>query len=188
MSLLAGNEYIVRAIRPDDWERVKELRLDALRDPVAHLAFLETYENAAAKPDSFWQDRAVTSGEGSTTALQFIAEAPDGTWAGSVTVLIEEAGTKDWAGFPVERRQGHVVGVYVRPEHRGNGLIEALFEAGVAWAWKQAAERVRLFVHEDNARAQAAYRKIGFVPSGLVVSFSKDEAEQEREFVLVRPA
>ncbi|AGF64384.1 acetyltransferase [Streptomyces hygroscopicus subsp. jinggangensis TL01] len=166
---------------------MKELRLDSLRDPVAHLAFLETYENAAAKPDSFWQDRAVTSGEGSTTARQFIAETADGTWAGSVTVLLEEAGSKDWAGFPVDRRQGHVVGVFVRPEHRGNGLIEALFQAGVSWAWERAAERVRLFVHEDNARAQAAYRKIGFAPSGLVVAFSKDEAEQELEFVLERP-
>ncbi len=183
-----GHDYLVRAIRPDDWERVKQLRLDALRDPVAHLAFLETYENAAAQPDSFWQDRAVRSGEGSTTGRQFIAEAPDGTWAGSVTVLMEEPGTKDWAGAPVERRQGHAAGVFVRPEHRGNGLIEALFEAAVAWAWEQKAERVRLYVHEKNARAQAAYRKIGFVPSGDVVSFSKDEAETEWEFVLERSA
>ncbi|MEV5171848.1 GNAT family N-acetyltransferase [Streptomyces flaveolus] len=188
MSFLARNEYVVRAIRPDDWERVKELRLDALRDPVAHLAFLETYENAAAKPDSFWQDRAVTSGEGSLTARQFVVEASDGTWAGSVTVLVEEAGSKDWAGLPVELRQGHVVGVFVRPEHRGNGLIEALFEAGVAWAWERGAERVRLFVHEDNARAQAAYRRMGFVPSGLVVSFSKDDAQKELEFVVERSA
>ncbi|GGY74942.1 N-acetyltransferase [Streptomyces olivaceoviridis] len=187
MSSFVRNEYVVRAIRPDDWERVKELRLDSLRDPVAHLAFLETYENAVAKPDSFWQDRAVTSGEGSTTARQFIAETADGSWAGSVTVLLEEAGSKDWAGFAVERRQGHVVGVFVRPEHRGNGLIESLFQAGVSWAWERAAERVRLFVHEDNARAQGAYRKMGFAPSGLVVSFSKDEAEQELEFVLERP-
>ncbi|WP_225824706.1 GNAT family N-acetyltransferase [Streptomyces naphthomycinicus] len=188
MTLLTRNDYVVRAIRPDEWERVKQLRLDALRDPVAHLAFLEVYEEAAARPDVFWQDRAVGSGEGSTTALQFVAEAPDGTWAGSVTVLMEEAGTEDWAGSPVERRQGHVVGVFVRPEHRGNGLIEALFEAGVAWAWERAAERVRLFVHKDNARARAAYRKVGFEPSGVVVTFSKSEAETELELVLERPA
>ncbi|MFJ4951589.1 GNAT family N-acetyltransferase [Streptomyces sp. NPDC088760] len=188
MTVPTRNDYVVRAIRPDDWEKVKQLRLDALRDPIAHLAFLETYEDAAARPDSFWQDRAVGSGEGSTTSLQFIAEAPDGTWAGSVTVLMEEAGTKDWAGYPVDRRQGHMVGVFVRPEHRGNGLVEALFEAGVAWAWEQQAERVRLFVHEENARAQAAYRKLGFGPSGRIVSFTKDEAENELEFVLEPPA
>ncbi|MFI0232397.1 GNAT family N-acetyltransferase [Streptomyces sp. NPDC017086] len=188
MTAVTENGYAVRAIRPEDWERVKQLRLDALRDPIAHLAFLETYENAAGNPDSFWQDRATGSGEGSTTAHQFIAEAPDGTWAGSVTVLLEEAGTRDWAGNAVERRQGHAVGVFVRPEHRGNGLIDALFATGVAWAWEQDATCVRLFVHEENTRAQTAYRRLGFAPSGLVVSFSKDETANELEFVLERPA
>jgi GNAT superfamily N-acetyltransferase len=188
MTLVSGNDYVIRAIRPDDWERVKQLRLDALRDPIAHLAFLETYENAASKPDSFWQDRAVGSGADSTTAHQFVAEAADGTWAGSLTVLLEEPGTQDWAGNPVERRQGHAAGVFVRPEHRGNGLIEALFAAGLDWAWQQKAERVRLFVHKDNTRAQTAYRRIGFAPSGVVVPFSKDETTTELEFVLERPS
>ncbi|WP_079173092.1 GNAT family N-acetyltransferase [Streptomyces monashensis] len=185
---MSGNhDYVIRAIRPDDWPLVKRLRLDALRDPMAGLAFLETYEEAVARADAFWQDRAEGSGEGSAAARQFVAEAPDGVWAGSVTVLIEEAGTKDWAGMPVERRQGHVVGVYVRPEHRGNGLIKALLDAGAAWAWERGAERVRLLVHEKNARAQGAYRKAGFVPSGVTVPLGKDEEQDELEFVLGRP-
>ncbi|WP_174673888.1 GNAT family N-acetyltransferase [Streptomyces pluripotens] len=183
-----AGEYAVRTIRPDEWARVKQLRLDALRDPVAHLAFLESYEEAAARPDSFWQERVAGAGEGATGARQFVAEAVDGTWAASVVVLIEEAGTKDWAGLPVERRQGHVVGVFVRSGHRGSGLIEALFDAGVSWAWERGAERVRLLVHEDNARARAAYRKAGFVPSGVRVPFVRDEAQNELEFVLDRPA
>ncbi|MEU0008564.1 GNAT family N-acetyltransferase [Streptomyces sp. NPDC006314] len=186
MSTSTSDDYVVRAIRPDEWTAVKQLRLDALRDPVAHLAFLETYEDAVAKSDAFWQERAIGSGEASESARQVIAETPDGTWAGTVTVLVEEAGTTDWSGRSVERRQGHVVGVFVRPEHRGNGLIKALFDAGVAWAGERGAERVRLFVHADNARAQGAYRKLGFVPSGVVVAFSKDEAENELEFVLER--
>ncbi|OIJ86589.1 GNAT family N-acetyltransferase [Streptomyces sp. MUSC 14] len=166
---------------------MKRLRLDALRDPMAGLAFLETYEEAVARADAFWQDRAEGSGEKSTAARQFVAEAADGAWAGSVTVLMEEAGTKDWEGSLVECRQGHVVGVYVRPEHRGNGLIKALFDAGVAWAWERGAERVRLLVHEENTRAQGAYRKVGFVPSGVTVPFVKDEEQDELEFVLGRP-
>ncbi|MFJ9816949.1 GNAT family N-acetyltransferase [Streptomyces sp. NPDC101151] len=186
MSTPTGDEHTVRPIRPDEWAAVKQLRLDALRDPAAPIAFLETYEDALGKPDSFYQERAIGSGDGSGSARQFIAEAPDGTWVGTVTVLLEEAGTVDWAGYPVERRQGHVVGVFVRPEHRGNGLIKALLDAGVAWAWERDAEQVRLFVHADNARAQGAYRKAGFGPSGLVVAFVKDEAENELEFVLER--
>ncbi|MFE8947723.1 GNAT family N-acetyltransferase [Streptomyces sp. NPDC007856] len=188
MSTSTSSDYLIRAIRPDDWPRVKQLRLDALRDPSAGLAFLETYEEAEARADVFWQDRAVGSGEGSTAARQFIAETPDGTWAGSVTVLIEEAGTKDWAGLAVECRQGHVVGVFVRPEHRGNGLIKALLDAGVEWARQRGVERVRLLVHEDNERAQGAYRKAGFVPSGVVVPFVRDTGQNELEFVLQGPS
>ncbi|MGW5047259.1 GNAT family N-acetyltransferase [Streptomyces griseoluteus] len=182
MGVVGGQGYVVRAVRAEEWQEVKRLRLDALRDPVAHLAFLETYEVAAARPDSFWQERAA-QGSG---VRQFIAEAPGGEWAGTVTVLLEAAGSEDWAGYAVERRQGHVVGVFVRPEHRGNGLIQELLDAGASWAWEQGAERVRLFVHADNPRAQGAYLRAGFKPTGIVVSFSKNEAERELEFALDR--
>ncbi|MCF3136112.1 GNAT family N-acetyltransferase [Streptomyces olivochromogenes] len=186
MSSLISDDYVIRAIRADEWPAVRRLRLDALRDPVAPLAFLDTYEDAAARADSFWQERAANSAENATGVRQLIAEASDGEWVGTVTVLVEEAGSTDWAGFPVERRQAHVVGVFVRPEHRGNGLIKALFEAGLEWAWERGAERVRLLVHEDNSRAQAAYRKVGFAPSGVTVALAGDTGEQELEFVLPR--
>ncbi|MGV9318375.1 GNAT family N-acetyltransferase [Streptomyces sp. NPDC003660] len=182
MGVEGGQGYVVRGVREEEWGDVKQLRLDALRDPVAHLAFLETYEDAAARPDSFWRERAA----GKPGVRQFVAESADGEWAGTVTVLLEEAGGTDWAGYAVERRQGHVVGVFVRPEHRGNGLIQELLDAGVAWAWEQEAERVRLFVHADNPRAQGAYLRAGFKPTGLVVSFSKNEDERELEFTLDR--
>ncbi|MEU6817465.1 GNAT family N-acetyltransferase [Streptomyces sp. NPDC046860] len=182
MGVDVGQGYVVRGVRKEEWQEVKRLRLDALRDPVAHLAFLETYETAAARPDAFWKERAAQGGG----VRQFVAEGPDGEWVGSVSVLMEEAGGEDWAGNPVERRQGHVVGVFVRPGHRGNGLIGKLLDAGVAWAWEQGAERVRLFVHADNPRAQGAYLRAGFKPTGHVVSFSKNEDERELEFALDR--
>ncbi|MFF4214381.1 GNAT family N-acetyltransferase [Streptomyces sp. NPDC001796] len=179
--------YVVRAIRAEEWPAVKALRLRALQDPVAHLAFLETYDQALAKPDSFWQERAAGCGEGAAGARQFVAEGPDGEWVGTVTMLMEEAGTKDWAGFPVDRRQGHVVGVYVRPEHRGCGLTEVLFDEALEWAWRLGVERVRLIVHEDNGRAQAFYRRVGFAPSGVTVPLSGVGDERELEMVIERP-
>jgi GNAT superfamily N-acetyltransferase len=181
---LTSDDYVIRAIRADEWQAVKRLRLDALRDPVAHLAFLETYEKAAAEPDTFWQGRAERSGEGADGARQFIAEGPDGAWVGTLTVLVEEAGSTDWAGFAVDRKQGHVVGVFVQPGYRGIGLTEALFAAGVEWAWGVGAERVRLIVHEENGRAQGFYRKVGFVPSGVTVPLEQASGESELEFVL----
>ena len=178
--------YKVRSIRADEWPAAKELRLAALRDPVAHLAFLETYDEALAHPDSFWRDRTAGGAEGALGAQQFIAEGPDGKWVGTLTMLIEEAGTTDWAGFPVERKQGHVVGVFVRPEERGIGLTEVLFDAALEWAWERGVERVRLIVHADNGRAQAFYRRAGFVPSGRTVPLASRPGEVELEFVLER--
>ncbi|EYT78975.1 acetyltransferase [Streptomyces sp. Tu 6176] len=180
-------KYLVRAIRADEWPAVKALRLEALQDPVAHLAFLETYEEAVERPDSFWRERAAGAAEGSTEVRQFIAEAPDGTWVGSVTLLMEEAGTTDWAGFPIERRQGHLVGVYVRPEHRGCGLTEVLFDEALRWAWEIGAERVRLIVHEENGRAQRFYRRVGFLPTGRTVPLASAPDANELEYVLEHP-
>ncbi|MGW4750632.1 GNAT family N-acetyltransferase [Streptomyces sp. NPDC004290] len=177
---------MIRSIRPEDWPAVKELRLLALRDPVAHLAYLETYDEAAARPDAFWQERAAGAAVGVADAQQIVAETPDGTWTGTLTVLMEQAATTDWAGFPVERTQGHVVGVFVRPEHRGTGLTKALFDAGLEWAWGRGAERVRLIVHEDNERARAFYRKAGFAPTGVTVPLTPDSGDSELEMVIER--
>lgn len=187
MNSLISDDYVIRAIRADEWQAAKRLRLDALRDPVAHIAFMETYDNAVAEPDSFWQGRAEGSGEGSAGARQFIAEAPDGTWVGTLTVLVEEAGSTDWTGCEVDRKQGHVVGVFVQPEYRGIGLTEALFQEGLRWTWSIGAERIRLIAHEDNARAQGFYRKMGFVPSGVIVPLEQKPGESELEFVLEQP-
>ncbi|MGV9250537.1 GNAT family N-acetyltransferase [Streptomyces sp. NPDC003697] len=183
----SDEKYVVRAIQAGEWPAVKALRLLALQDPVAHLAFLETYDQALTKPDSFWQERAAGASEGAPGARQFIVEAPDGSWVGSVTVLVEEAGSQDWAGFPVEQRQGHLVGVYVRPEHRGCGLTEVLFDEALSWAWYIGVERARLIVHEDNGRAQRFYRRIGFEPSGHTVALTAGAEKNELEFVLQRP-
>lgn len=144
------------------------MRLEALRDEAAAIAFLDTYEEAAARPDSFWQERAAGAARG-TGAAQFVAVAGDGAWVGSVTGLREEAGARDWAGQPIERLQVHVVGVWVRPDHRGSGVLGRLVGAVGDWAGEHGVDRLRLLVHEDNARAQAAYRKLGFAATGVTV-------------------
>jgi GNAT superfamily N-acetyltransferase len=181
-------KHVIRSIRPDEWPAVKELRLAALRDPVAHLAFLETYEDAVGRPDSFWQERAAGAAESVLERQQIVVEAPDGRWVGSVVVLVEEAGEKGALGGVNEERQAHLVAVYVRPEARGQGLTEWLFAYALDWAWEVAGvERVRLFVHSRNARAEGFYRKMGFVPTGETLPVEGDPTARELEFVLKRP-
>lgn len=180
-------EHTVRHVRAGDWKQVKELRLAALQDPVAHLAFLSTYEESRTSPDTLWQGRAADSEEG-VASRQFVAEAADGRWLGTVSVLVERAGVETFFGDVPEVEQAQVVGVFVQPEARGTGVAQSLFRAAEEWAWRlqPPVERVRLFVHEDNHRAEGLYRKAGFVPTGHTVPFDRDASRVERELVLAR--
>lgn len=184
-------DHVIRVVRAEEWPLVKELRLAALRDPVAPVAFLETYEQGVTRSDEFWRDRALGASEdGSGEVRQFVAVAPDGRWDGSVTVLIERPDAEVRFGEAAETHQAHVVGVFVRPEARGRGLAEELFRAATEWAWSldgPRIERVRLYVHEDNARAAAFYRRIGFVPTGRTEPMPGDPSAREIECAMARP-
>ncbi|WP_102192152.1 GNAT family N-acetyltransferase [Microbacterium aurantiacum] len=155
----------VRRIRADDWARVRDLRLDAVRDPDAAIAFLRSFETEAAHPDEFWQQRAALGSAGDAVA-QFIAEAA-GEWIGTVTVIRWELGASDHHDREVTEPRGDVVGVYVRPGQRGAGIVDALLNAAADWASTLGDGALTLDVHVDNARAQAAYRRAGFVDTGL---------------------
>ncbi|MET8557737.1 GNAT family N-acetyltransferase [Streptomyces sp. NPDC004959] len=172
----------IRVVAADDWPLAKDLRLAALRDPMAHLAFLDTYENAVGRPDVLWKEQAANS-EAGVRSRQFAAVAPDGGWIGSVAGIVEEAGAVDHFGLPIEERQAQLVGVYVRPEHRGGGRVLGPLVAAVrGWAAEVGAGRLRLFVHAENGRAVAAYERLGFVATGHRV---RDQAGtgEELEYV-----
>ena len=167
--------YDIRPVRADEWQEIKALRLRALADDAAPIAFLETSADAAARPDEFWQERArgssVDAGPGAG-ARQFVAVTKDGEWVGTAVALVEAAGDVDFEGAVVSRSGGHVVGVFLCPEHRGRGVLDRLFEAAGDWLRALALERVRLYVHADNVRAQRSYEKLGFEPTGTRVSGS----------------
>ncbi|MDI3384945.1 GNAT family N-acetyltransferase [Streptomyces sp. B-S-A8] len=171
-------DFAVRVVRVEEWAAAKEIRLAALRDPLAPIAFMETREQAEARPEAFWKDRAARGAVGGPNR-QFVAvspkhpesretpersQRPGSGFAGTVTVIVEEPGTEDFMGERIIERQAHLVAVFVRPEHRGGRVAADLFRAAVGWARAQdGVRRVRLLVHVDNERALAFYRKAGFV-------------------------
>ncbi|MFG2135205.1 GNAT family N-acetyltransferase [Streptomyces sp. NPDC048650] len=173
--------YVIRPVQADEWRQLKELRLAALSDPVARVAFTQTFAAAAGRPDTYWQQVA-TPGGGDNRALTFVGEGDDGRWGGMVVVLVEEH---------EDMPQTHLVAVYMRPEHRGSGLARELFGAAVEWSWSltdPVVQRVRLWVHEENERAAAFYRSLGFAETGRTMADPKDETAVEREMALVRDA
>ena len=154
----------VRRVRADEWSRVKALRLEAVSDPAAPVAFLRTYAEEAAHHDAFWRSRAQAAAAGVDVA-QFIAEAGR-EWVGTLSVLRRAVDSIDHHGRSVLAPRADVVGVYVRPGSRGAGIIDLLVSEAAHWARGLGDHSLCLDVHVENPRAVAAYRRCGFVDTG----------------------
>jgi ribosomal protein S18 acetylase RimI-like enzyme len=153
-----------RRVRADEWELVRSLRLESTADPDAPIAFLESHEDVAARTDDFWRARTSDAAQSETVA-QFVAEIEDDA-VGSLSVIIRATGQKDHRGKYIDDRRADVVGVWVRPDRRGSGAIDALLDAAAEFVAGVGLRRMQLDVHRDNLRAQAAYRRSGFEPTG----------------------
>lgn len=158
----------VRRVRAEEWRSIRELRLEALRDPIAHLAYLERLEDALQRPDSQWREQAQTAAAG-TSVARFVAVGERGELVGTVVALVTAPGEPDYIGETSPHLRAAVVGVYVRPAQRGGGVIQALLSETEAWLRDLGVQQVRLHVNEHNVRAQGAYRKCGYVATGTRV-------------------
>jgi GNAT superfamily N-acetyltransferase len=131
----------VHATTLDDWQAMREIRLQALRD--APEAFASTYAKEAAFTTADWHRRASRDGS-------FLAYLPDGELAGLAGGFEEEPGVVE------------LVSMFVRPQGRGHGVGEALVDAVVAWARAKDAASVHLWVTETNKPAIRLYERCGF--------------------------
>ena len=163
-------DFEIHAIDADEWEQVRELRLAALQD--APDAFGEKYENALALPEENWRARARKGALPESRVLAAVAKA-DGRWIGTLRMGLADQST---AEEPLPAQVDvlpalEIMGVFVRPEHRGGGSVgvatrlvdevctRARAKFGIGWAV--------LDVRLDNARAIAFYRRLGFEQTSI---------------------
>lgn len=156
--------FVVRRVRLSDADRVRSIRLEALADPLATIAFLGDRDRALAQPAEFWQERTAAVAL-SDSAVQFVAEIGR-DWVGTVTVLVPESGSAGDTDSPASGSRARLVAVYVRPSHRGRGVLEAMVDAAADWARGAGETELSLDVNEANTRARRAYTRLGFVPTG----------------------
>lgn len=71
-----------------------------------------------------------------------------------------------YAGLCVYPDEAYVQTLAVRPSHHGRGLGAALLMALLTEAARRGRDVVALEVRADNERAQALYRRFGFLPVG----------------------
>jgi len=114
-------------------------------------SFGDTHEQAIARPDSFWQERAARNALGRQDTC-YVAVTGD-RWLGMLSGY-----------YPgPEREVATLVGLWVDPAARGMNLGARLFDALGDWAREQGSDRMQLWVTAINDAAIALYRRIGFV-------------------------
>lgn len=107
---------ITSSLDQSEWAAYKKLRLDALK--AEPQAYGKSYEELAARPDTYWQQRLAEAQRGERMLL--FAKL-DGAVVGVVAAASED-------GEKIKHRV-HVDEVYVIPEARGKGIARALMEA-----------------------------------------------------------
>jgi GNAT superfamily N-acetyltransferase len=152
---------LVRETVPGDWQALRDIRLEALRDAPA--AFGSTYEGEVERGDDHWHNRIARGG----TFLAFIP----GLGASEPVGLI--------GGYQEDPVTVELVSMYVRPRARGHGAGEALVAAVIDWAARRNATSVRLWVTETNPHARALYERLGFTLTGERQPVSSDPGLSE---------
>ncbi|KQX05213.1 MULTISPECIES: GNAT family N-acetyltransferase [unclassified Leifsonia] len=166
--------FSIRPTVADDWEQVRAIRLEMLAD--TPLAYAETRAHALDQPESEWRMRGARGQTDRGTSLVAIDQG--GRWIGAMAGYLPDA--EGDADDPVPL----LVGVYVAPDVRGRefGVTDALLAGIEDWA-RTHGDTLALHVHEDNARAIAAYRSRGFELTDVTVPYNLDPAKLELEMI-----
>lgn len=127
-------------------DEARGVRLRALAD--APEAFAASLEEEQAFDDAEWERRV-------TTNAWFLVRA-DGEAVGLACGIPE----------PDDDAGRHLVGMWVEPAFRGRGLSDLLVAAVMAWARREGAETLALWVVDGNDRALGLYERLGFEATG----------------------
>lgn len=162
----------VRQVGPQDWQTYRDLRLAALLD--SPRAFWTTYASAAALSERDWRDRLEWP-----TWIAYADTSPDPQRPSAPVGLVAL-----WRAPEASESEIVLVQMWVATWARGRGAADALIETALAAARDDGWTRVVLEVARENERAAAAYRRLGFVPTGRTAVMPWDESVVEVEMAL----
>lgn len=146
--------FLILTTTEDDWERVRELRIENATDnPISYGA---TLKYTLQMTESDWRLRA-KRGDGIDSTSVVAIERASGRWVGMMSAQHDDAdGTS-----PI------LTGVYVTPDFRGprHGIADTLLEHVVDWAARRS-PTLRSYVYEDAVPAIRFYSRQSFHPPG----------------------
>jgi len=145
------NAISARALNPVEWQRLRDLRLQALQSAPGVYAL--SYEECASWTDARWQSGI--SGAGHQIFGLFDGER-----------LIGITGVFTWDGDP-SGQTALLVMSYIEPEYRGRGLSRQLYEVRLHWIRQSGRfQTVHVSHRASNEASRRANQHHGFVKTG----------------------
>lgn len=147
-------DFLIRPVKVSDAEAMIEY-LDIIAGESDNLTFGPGEFNITLDQEIAFLE----SLQDNNNAIMLLAEA-DGQMVGNLT----------YSGGPrVRTRHVGEFGVSVKSDYWGQGIGRALVEALIKWAIdSEYCEKINLKVRDDNYKAIALYRKLGFKVEGLI--------------------
>jgi len=146
---------IVTRLGESDWERLRAVRLRALRDA----------------PDAYGSSVEREEGHDEATWRAMVAR---GAWWVAVCdardVGVVAGGDREHDG------ERWVYSMWVEATRRGTGDAVALLDAVVRWALEQGASSLGLDVTDRVPRARRFYERYGFAATGVVFALPRDRS------------
>ena len=151
----------IRRAGPDDWQRLRDIRLTALTE--APSAFGSTLARENQFDESTWRARL------SATAYHFALD--DDVAVGLAAGHTERDGAIE------------LVSMWVDPSQRGRGVGELLVRAVMSWATTIGADSIGLWVTASNGSARRLYERCGFRLTGESQSLPSNPSLAEQRLI-----
>jgi GNAT superfamily N-acetyltransferase len=158
-----------------------EIRAAEADDLDAILELIEELE-AAQEPWRVFPRRSTVLDEIRTRYAEAIAaDGPDRLWVALVDgVVVGTAFAHALVPSAVSDEEAvELGGVFVRPEHRGQGIARALTAESARFARARGARRITIKVFAQNRDALVAWERLGFEPRMLQMTIAADRLGDE---------
>ena len=158
----------VRRAKAEDAALIRRMRIASLTE--SPHAFGARLCDVQAQPEkSFEEDaRRHSTSEVSTSFFVFSGAEPVGT----IGAFFERS----------ESQRAFICALWVDPSCRGTSAASLLVAAAIEWLSDRGAENIFAWVANDNARAQAFYRKAGFSATSEVQPLPSKPSKLETLF------
>jgi GNAT superfamily N-acetyltransferase len=163
-----GLPVTVRLISEGEAAQLRVLRLRALADAPA--AFEITLREEELAPAEHWIEWARRGAAGQMSCTFVAIEGEH--WCGMAGGFLQREGSQ---------LQATLFAMWVAPDHRGRGVGGQLVEAVVEWARLRGAQRVQLWVTDNNEAARALYARHDFVTTGQTQPLPSDPTLREEQ-------